>query len=59
MSELQLRNAVKREFTAFIQNWKENGKSKYLEAAREAFNNSRRHKVAPNLRDKVRIGSSS
>jgi hypothetical protein len=36
MSELQLRNAVKREFTSFIQNWKE-------EAARDAFNNSRRH----------------
>ena len=43
MSELQLRNAVKREFTSFIQNWKEDGKSKYLEAARQAFNNSRRH----------------
>ena len=43
MSELQLRNAVKREFTSFIQNWKEDGKQKYLEAARDAFNNSRRH----------------
>jgi hypothetical protein len=43
MSELQLRNAVKREFTSFIQNWKEDGKPKYLEAARDAFNNSRRH----------------
>jgi hypothetical protein len=38
-----LRSAVKREFTEFIQNWQENGVAKYREAARMAIVNSSHH----------------
>ena len=45
LTEVELRNAIKREFTQFIQNWKENGEPKYINAARNAINNSSHHIV--------------
>lgn len=38
-----LRSAIKREFTEFIQNWRENGEQKYLIAAKNAIINASHH----------------
>lgn len=43
--EQSLRSAIKREFTEFIQNWKENGEAKYLLAAKNAIINASHHIV--------------